>query len=97
MSKLLIAEFLDIAGNKQVPQMPPVAQHAVTFTSTAAQSNIFSASARYVRLVADADCLIEVGADPAANVSTTTVKLFANIPDYQGVSPGHRLSVVAAA
>lgn len=97
MSKLLIAEFTDIVAGRQIPQLPPVAQHAVTFTSTAVQSNVFNASTNYVRVVADADCLIEVGLNPTANVSTTMVKLFANIPDYLGVTPGHRLSVVAAA
>lgn len=74
MAKLHITEFSNLQNavgvghaqeSAQLPMLPPVAQQVVTFTTTT-QSAALNASTRFVRLIADADCHIEVGANPTA-------------------------------
>lgn len=98
MAKLWITEYAGIgvaekpARQEQPPVAlePAVADQAVTF-STAAQSAVFQGATKVVRLVADADCHVLFGEDPAANA--THQKLIAGGEYWRAVKPGHRLSV----
>lgn len=98
MAKLYITEFNDLALDPsgvrpQVPQMPPVAEQVVTFTTTT-QSAALNAATRFVRIIADADCHIAVGADPTA--TTSGMKLISGQAEYFGVTPGHKIAAVTA-
>ena len=101
MAKLYIAEFgqqgVTSYYGALIPcaQLPPVAGQVVTFTTTT-QSSALNAATTFVRVVADADCHIEVGANPTATTSSP-VKLTAGAPEYFGVTAGHKIAVVAAA
>lgn len=101
MAKLHISEFVALAPDgaafpavMQLPQLPPVAQQTVTFT-TSTQSSALNASTRFVRVISDADCHIEVGANPTA--TTSSLKLMSGSAEYFGVTPGHKIAVIAAA
>lgn len=99
MAKLYIAEFSAQAtvGTNQVlqlPQVPPVAGQVVTF-STTTQSSALNAATTFVRVVADADCHLEVGANPTATTSSV-VKLTAGVAEYFSVTPGHKIAAIAA-
>ncbi len=100
MAKLYITEFFSQGvdgGSKTpvvpVPQMPPAAEQVVTFTTTT-QSAALNAATRFVRLIADADCHIAVGANPTA--TTSNLKLIAGAAEYFGVTPGHKIAAVTA-
>jgi len=102
MAKLHITEFSNLQNavgvghaqeSAQLPMLPPVAQQVVTFTTTT-QSAALNASTRFVRLIADADCHIEVGADPTA--TTSNMRLQADTTEYFGVTAGHKIAVIAA-
>ena len=100
MSKLYISEFSAQATGSynqvlQLPQLPPTAGQVVTFT-TSTQSSALNAATTFVRVVADADCHLEVGGNPTATTSSV-VKLTAGSAEYFGVTPGHKIAVVAAA
>lgn len=100
MAKLYIAEFSAQAyvGTNQVlqlPQVPPVAGQVVTFTTTT-QSSALNAATTFVRVVADADCHLEVAANPTATTSSV-IKLTAGQPEYFGVTAGHKIAAVTAA
>ena len=99
MSKLFIAEFREQANASygqllQLPQVPPAASQVVTFT-TSTQSSALSAGTTFVRVIADADCHIEVGGNPTA--TTSLLPLTAGQAYYFGVTPGHKVAVIAAA
>ena len=100
MSKLYIAEFRH-QGNAaagqllQLPQLPPLAAQVVTFT-TSTQSSALNADTTYVRVVADADCHLEVGGNPTATTGSV-IKLTAGSAEYFGVTAGHKIAVIAAA
>ena len=99
MSKLFNAEFREQANASygqllQLPQVPPAAGQVVTFT-TSTQSAALSAGTTFVRVVADADCHIEVGGNPTATTSSV-IKLTAGAPEYFGVTAGHKIAVIAA-
>lgn len=101
MANLYITEFSSQGvdgGSKApvvpVPQMPPLAQQVVTFTTTT-QSAALNASTRFVRLIADADCHIEVGSNPTA--TTSSMKLISGQPEYFGIGPGQKIAAVTAA
>lgn len=102
MAKLHITEFSNLQNavgvghaqeSAQLPMLPPVAQQVVTFTTTT-QSAALNSSTRFVRLIADADCHIEVGANPTA--TTSGMKLIAGAAEYFGVTPGHKIAAVTA-
>lgn len=99
MAKLLIAEFSAIGRESpgtvaQAASLPPVAEQAVTFTTTT-QSSALSADTTLVRVMSDADCFIAVGTNPTA-VVTGAVKLIAGQAEYFGVRPGHKIAAVTA-
>ena len=100
MSKLFIAEFREQASASygqllQLPVVPPAASQVVTFT-TSTQSAALSAGTTFVRVIADADCHLEVGGNPTATTSSV-VKLTAGSAEYFGVTAGHTIAVIAAA
>ena len=101
MAKLWITEFAYQAGTAAIynplldaAQLPAVAGQVVTFTTTT-QSAALSASTKFVRVIADADCHIETGANPTA--TTGSMKLIAGAAEYFGVTPGHKIAAVTAA
>lgn len=101
MPTLMIHEFNSLQLNggtspvEAVVLPPLVSQTPVTFTGASVQSAILGASTRLVRVMSDANCLIEVGASPTATASS--FPLTANADYHFQVSPGTslRLAVVA--
>ena len=47
------------------------------------------------RVVADADCHLEVGGNPTATTGSV-IKLTAGSAEYFGVTPGHKIAVIKA-
>jgi hypothetical protein len=96
MSNLYIAE-----SGAGASELSPAAfdvrglvEQNVTFT-TAAESAVFAATTRIVRLRADAACHVEFGTGPSA--TTSNMPLTADT-DYEFIiGPGYRVSVVQAA
>ena len=100
MAKLFITELTE-HGFASLPvaplpiaKLPPLVGQVVTFT-TSTQSAALNAATTFVRVVADADCHIEVGSNPTATTSST-VKLTAGSAEYFGVTPGHKIAAVTA-
>lgn len=101
MADLYIAEFAALDSEARgrdvmVGRAPPVTGQVVDFTSGATQSSPFDGKTRFIRFYADTDCHIAFGDDPTATTSAA-IKVKADVPEYIGVKPGSRLSVVAAA
>lgn len=102
MSKLYIAEFahtpgiVSVSGQPlQLPPVPPAVGQVLTYSATAA-SAAFTANTAYVRLVSDADCHLEFGAGSISATVNSVVKLTAGLPEYFGVTPGHKVAAIAA-
>ena len=101
MAKLYITEFVAIPKDgpygastpMQLGALPAVAEQVVTFT-TSTQSAALNADARYVRVIADANCHIQVGSNPTA--TTSHLRLIADMPEYFAVTPGHKIAAVTA-
>jgi hypothetical protein len=72
MAKLYITEFSGVGqlpgATTQAPIVPPIAEQAVTFTTSTASSE-FNTRTQLVRLVADAACRIEWGTAPTADAN----------------------------
>ena len=100
MAKIWITEFVDVGmRGSSIPVMPIAkmdgsATQVVTFSSTT-QSAALAADTRFVRVVSDADCHIAAGSSPTA--TTSDLKLTAGSAEYFGVTPGHKIAVIAAA
>lgn len=100
MSYLYIEEVQSIGIAKggavlQALKLPGVANQRVTFSSGAATpSDPFSDNVVGIRVLADADCHIKVGASPTAGA--TDLPLAANVAEVFTVTPGHKLSVFGA-
>jgi len=88
---LNIAEGL---GQAPIVQEPGTDQTPVTF-STSAQSSAFGAGTAYIRCYGSAAFHYAVGANPTA--TTNHMKWPADVPMEIGVSPGHKIAVIAAA
>lgn len=102
MATLEIAEFSSIAmmGGLVQPmlQLPPLAEQVVTFSTTTASATLNSGTG-VVRLLADADCRVKLGAG-TPTAASPNLKLKAGIPEtfaVQGasVSGGLKIAVVA--
>lgn len=78
----------------QIPCLPEVASQQVDFTAGATQSSAFNVDTRFVRLYSDVDCHVLVGSNPTA--TTAKMPLSAGVAETFGVTPGHKISVIAA-
>lgn len=99
MATAWVTEYRDVksvlrSGPAGLPKTPSVANQTVTYTTTT-QSNAFNSLTNYIRFVSTSNCHILINADPTATTSTTYVP--AGAVEYFGVTPGHKIAVVAAA
>lgn len=99
MATLWITEFASLAEDANGDTVPvgnlgAETTQTVTFT-TSTQSAALQATTRFVRLKADADCHITVGASPTATNGDTVLE--ADVAEYFGVQPkgttGHKIAV----
>ncbi len=67
-------------------------QTPVTF-SIEAKSAAFNAETHFIRVWSDTNCCIKFGSSPTA--STSNKPLAAQSPEYFGVKPGDKVSVIA--
>ncbi len=102
MAKLHITEFTALAQDgaafpavMQLPPMPPLAEQTVDIGASSAASSAFNAATRFVCLTPKADCHIQIGAAPTA--TTSLLPLTSGQAYYFGVTPGHKVAVIAAA
>lgn len=104
MSTLYIREYNELArdlpGAKMpVGKEPALASQTVSFTTSSVQSTAFQSdgtvsapgSTFLVRVISDADALLEFGANPTAVATSILVK--AGVAEYFGVVPGHKVAV----
>lgn len=98
MATLYITEF-DRQGRdidsypSPVAAWPPVAQQAITISSTSAQSAALNAQTTLVRLHTDTACWIEVGSNPTA--TNAKMKMPADSTEYFSVRPGSTVKIAA--
>ena len=95
MAKLSITEYdvLPDDGRGRLLPLggePALADQEVTFT-TATQSAAFNAKAKFIRLIADADCRVLFGANPTALAASQ--RLVADVEYWRAVVPGQKVSV----
>lgn len=100
MAKLWITEYTNAGTDKfERPtfcaQEPGVDQTPVDFSGGAAQSAAFAATTRFVRIQSDAACHILAGDNPTATVNNQRVP--ADLYEYKAVTPGQKISAIAAA
>lgn len=72
---------------------PATAQQQVTVGGASAQSQPFADTTRFVRVHTDVACRIAFGSSPTA--SATSMRMPANATEFFGVTPGHRIAVIA--
>lgn len=61
----------------------------------AAQSAVFAANTRLIRVHADAICSVLLGSNPSATVSTADARMAANQTEYYQVNPGDKIGVIS--
>lgn len=98
MATLKIREYTKLGdvypgGTAPIAQEPGVDQAAVTFTTTT-QSAQFGTNTKYIAIKADAAFCYVVGVNPTA--TSNAIDVAAGTIIYLGVSPGHKIAVVAA-
>ena len=89
MAILNITYFERLARDEQgnivpVGELPAAGGQALTFTTSTASAAI-PKRAQFVRLLADADCYIDIDPTPVATVNSTP-KLEANVAEYFGLN-----------
>jgi len=93
-NNLYVAEFTRLATagglTVQAPEFPPIAEQKVTFT-TSTPSGAFNGETRILRLNADADCHVNVGAAPVATAAMYFLK--AGVEYFIGVNGGNKIAV----
>lgn len=94
MANLHITHLVYAAGELQIPQMPPVYEDVVAIGASAASSAVFKPGVKYVCLTPKADCHVSFGKAPTA--TTSTKPLTAGNDYFFGVTPGDKVSVIAA-
>jgi hypothetical protein len=98
MATLYIAEFERTASSPdgrfsaQIAEAAPVAEQAVTF-STTTQSAAFNVATRFVRIHTDAICSIAFGTNPTA--TTAKMRMVAGATEYFSVPRGESYKVAA--
>lgn len=74
------------------PISPSGSPQKMTITSSSTQSTVLSSSTKLVRLCADTDCWIVIGANPTA--ALTSVYLPAKVPQVFGCEPSDKVAVI---
>jgi len=92
MAKLYITEFTGAKNGGTIPVTPPLAEQAVTFTGTAAQSAAFNAKTTLVRIQPDAICSVAFGSNPTATANNQ--RMTAGQTEYFTVVPGQKVSAI---
>lgn len=95
MANLWITEYDNAATGSYtvslpIAEEPALANQKVVFT-TATQSAGFQSATSFVRLVADADCHVQFGANPTATADMQ--KLIAGVEYWRAVTAGDKVSV----
>jgi hypothetical protein len=72
----------------------PKSTSVITMSGTSAQSSAIGANIQYVRLVADANCHYEIGANPTA--TTSTVYLPVGEIETIKISEGEKVAGICA-
>ena len=92
-----ITEFADVAvlqGNRVAMAMqPPIAEQAITFTSTAGTSAAFNATTKLVRICVDSIASILFSTAGTAAVLSTNARMSAGQTEYFGVPQGQGFKV----
>lgn len=100
-SKLFISEYGVLGatnspgGAAQIAAEPALVDQVVDFSGGVTASSAFSTSTRFVRLQCDTRCAIRVSTAGTA-AATTNKPLAADSPEYFGVQPGDKVSVIAS-
>lgn len=96
-AKLYVSEYKELGNASghvaQVALDPPLAEQVVDYSGGVASSNAFKGSTQYVRIICDTQCSVQFGTAPTATTSTKLVP--ALTPEYFGVSPGNKISVIS--
>ena len=94
MSIINITELRQAQPDKtQVVLLPAIASENVTITGTSAQSSALNSSTVLVRLVADASCYVQVGANPTAAAGDTYLP--SGVVEYFAIQPGAGYKIAA--
>ena len=98
MPTMYITEFAQEGVDAQgritpIAKVPAVAQQAVVFTGTSAQSAVLSDATTIVRLQADANCSVSIGTNPTATAAQ--MRMVAGQTEYFSVQPGGALKIAA--
>lgn len=93
MAKLHVSEYGGLVqtsgGVSPLVAEPPTAEQVVSYT-TSTQSSAFNANTKVIRLVADADAYIKVGADPTADANDKFLP--SGVVEYFYVQPGDKIA-----
>lgn len=100
-TQLYISEYpnLGFVGPAQstlapiAPEPSLVDQTPVNFSSGATLSAAFNTKTRFVRIICDVQCSVKFGASPTA--TNQNKPLPAMVPEYFGVIPGQKISVIS--
>jgi hypothetical protein len=97
--KLFITEFASTVhvGNGDVISHPSGIRgsHALDIANPPTVSDYMKDGTTLVRVVADVNCSIGIGSDPAATLTKRgPLPLSANVPEIFGVAPGDRIAVI---
>ncbi len=90
MAVLSISLFKRMARDEKgniipIGEVPAVGGEALTFT-TAVESKAFKKSARFIRLLADADCYLHFGKTGGTVTLSSGLKLESNVAEYFGLN-----------
>jgi hypothetical protein len=93
-STCYVREYSELgSGVPGVAGEPATTSYRVTFTTTAGTSAAFQSTTRFIRVWCDAQASYDIGSAPTA--VNTMSPVGAGSPEYFGVKPGHKISVVA--
>src|SRR4051794_21442065 len=99
MNTLYLGEYSEIGttarGSIPIPLEPPIKEQSIDLAATSRQSKPFSPNTCLVKLIADVDCVIQIGGDPDA---TNSVRhLPAGREQLLSIVPGSNLKIAAVA
>jgi hypothetical protein len=98
MARAFITEYIRSATNSEglpIPagQEPAIAYQAFDFTGTATPSAAFNSRTTFIRVDLDTQGYTRIGANPTAETAKAT-RIQADVPEFFGVTPNHKLSVI---